>query len=294
MEGEPFLAQGVHLKVRRFYRIGTLIVVPLALLVIACGGDDPEVGDEGGANDAARNEVEQSIRSAVDAYERQDVNTFLSFWTDTALEEQFNASREEIRAAGGDFLGGPPQTIRSFSDTEVRGDSARTRVEWAIAQSITREEFDLLRQDGTWRINSVEPLAVSIPDGVDKIDVDLDEFSFEFDVSEIQNGNIAFSADNIGEQAHELVLVSVPPDFTIQQLLQVTSGGMPEGVEFVGFTMLGSGEDGNLVFQEPLVPGKYMMVCFLPDEADPEQAPHAVKGMISEFSIVTQGGGGSR
>jgi len=50
-------------------------------------------------------------------------------------------------------------------------------------------------------------------------------------------------------------------------------------------TQLGPGEENKLVFTGELGPGRYLMVCFLPDANDPEMTPHAFKGMASVFRI---------
>ena len=279
--------------IRKLLSLGFLTILPIAAL--ACGGDDDsDVGEPGasGADSAEGRLVEQTITSAVEAYNRGDLNSFLTFFTDDGLEDQFDATRAEIQAAGDEFFGGPPRMIRGFADTEVDGDDASTEVEWAVAQSIQKEDYDLIRETdgGPWKIDGSSPVTVAIPSGTTGVDVDLDEFSFEFDPADIKNGNLAFRADNIGKQEHELVVLQVPPSYTAQQLLGALDQDIPAGVEIIGFAMADSGDKTNLVFTEALAQGKYMMVCFLPDTDDPMGAPHALKGMISEFTISSQGG----
>jgi hypothetical protein len=71
----------------------------------------------------------------------------------------------------------------------------------------------------------------------------------------------------------------------------LASPTLPTGVEFIGAVFAEEpGDDTNMVFTQPLEPGHYIMVCFLPDVNDPEETPHALKGMLSDFNITTQGG----
>ncbi|MPZ49658.1 MAG: hypothetical protein GEU75_10255 [Dehalococcoidia bacterium] len=272
---------------------GCLAVLPVAALAVGCGDDDEDLGDPGASDAGSADEmlVEQTISEAIAAYDRQDLTAFLAFFTDDGIEDQFDATRQQIQAAADEFFSGPPQLLRGFADTEVDGDEATTEVEWAIAQSIQKEEYELVREDsGPWKINGSESITVAIPSGTNAVDVDLDEFSFEFDMEDIEDGNLAFRADNVGEQPHELVVLKVPAGFTATQLIDSLDADLPADIEIIGFTQADPADDMNLVFTQPLAPGRYMMACFLPDQDDPQEAPHAAKGMISEFTISSQGG----
>lgn len=44
------------------------------------------------------------------------------------------------------------------------------------------------------------------------------------------------------------------------------------------------GNSLNLVFTQALEPGRYVILCFLPDITDPEGTPHFFKGMLAEFT----------
>ena len=262
-----------------------LLFLPIALLSLACGGDD-ELRSRA---EAARGEVEKTVQSATDAYNRQDVAGFVSYWTDRGLEEEFAATREEILANPDQFLGGPPRQIRSMVNTRIRLDQAATDAEFTLAKSLERERIGLIREDGAWKIAGTQPLGVSIPPGTEEVYVQMDEFLYEFDAGDIQDGNIAFRAYNTGEQAHELVFMSVPENFDLQAALAASA--LPPGVELVGsIAPTTPGQDANLVFSETLAAGRYMMLCFLPDTSDPQGTPHALKGMAAEVKVPPQGG----
>ena len=259
-----------------------LLLLPIALVSLACGGDD----ELRKSAEAAQGEVEKTVQSATDAYNKQDVAGFVSFWTDRGLEEEFGATREEILANPDQFLGGPPRQIRSMENTRIRLDQAATDAEFTLAKSLERERIGLLREDNAWKIAGTQPLGVSIPSGTEEVYVQMDEFLFEFDAGDIQDGNIAFRAYNTGEQAHELVFMSVPEDFDLQAV-----SALPPGVEVVGgIAPKTPGQEANLVFSETLAAGRYVMLCFLPDTNDPQGTSHVLKGMAAEVIIPPQGG----
>ena len=261
--------------------IPALLVLPL--LALACSDDD---GGTGNGDPAARGAVEQTISGAIAAYGRQDLATFLNYWTDDGLQSEFGATRQEITAAGREFFGGPALSLGNFVKTDVKGDKATSDFELVFGISKSPQRFELVQQNGAWKIDATQDLKASIPSGTTAVDVDLDEFSFKVDTAKLAGGNFAFRMDNVGEQEHELVLLKVPASFGLQQLLQAVDQDVPEGVEPVGFGgPVQPGDDSTLVFTQRLSAGKYMMVCFLPDENDPS-TPHILKGMGVEFNVT--------
>jgi hypothetical protein len=67
---------------------------------------------------------------------------------------------------------------------------------------------------------------------------------------------------------------------------------LPAGVEVIGgIAPVAPGDEGWLAFTSRLDPGRYLMICFLPDTSDPAGTPHAAKGMLSEFNVAVEGGG---
>jgi hypothetical protein len=280
---------------RRFL-FPSLIVLILPLLMLAaaaCSDDDDNGGTSNGAtnNDPAAQEVQQTIRNAVAAYNRQDLEGFMNFWTDDGLEEEFGATREQMRASPEEVFGGPPLNLRNITNTSVNNDRATADVELVFGTSLSPEKFELVRQGGAWKINGSEQLQANIPSGTTAIDLDLDEFSFTFDRGRLGTGNVAFRADNVGDQPHEVVLIKVTGTTPLTQLLQQFAEAegpddLPQGAEPFAFAgPVEPGDDTNMVFTEPLTSGRYLMVCFLPDEDDPEMTPHALKGMTADFRI---------
>jgi hypothetical protein len=271
--------------------LAALTLIATAVLT-ACGDDDDdEAGITGTPATPTQEEAaaQQTVRQALEAYNRQDIATFITFWTDRGLQDEFGVTRQEIAANPADFAG-PPQTIRSFTETEIEGNEASTDAEFVIGRGVLLQRLNLVRQDGTWKIDSTEPLQARVPSGVTTVDVEMKDFAYEYDMSKIGDGNIAFKAENTGSQPHEIVLLKVPPDFNLEQALQ--SPVEPAGVETIALLPpVDRGDEGMLVFTDKLEPGRYLMICFLPDTSDPQGTPHALKGMTSEFDVAVAGGG---
>ena len=274
------------------------LFLPASLLAMACSDGDPDTvpgvdstqaadGSNGSSDLAARAQVEQTIRETVEAYADQDLARFLENWTADGLQTEFGGTRQEIEDVGAEFFGGPPIVLRNFLETNVDGDEATSEFELVFGISLSPQRYELVKDDGTWKINSTEEIQAEIPPGTTTVEVAMDDFSFDYDASQAASGNIAFRAENVGEQPHELILLKVPAEFTVEQLLEAADQEIPEGVEAVGFAgPVESGDEVTLVFTETLSNGKYMMVCFLPDEEDPEGTPHVIKGMASEFNVT--------
>ncbi len=283
---------------RRIFRpvAGALAAVLIgSALVLGCSSDDDDNGDNTGAsqptstaggNSAEAPAVEAAIRGAVQAYGAGNTEQFLSYWTEDGLKEEFDATPAEVRAAGAEFFGGPPIELGSFDKVEVDDDSATAEFDFVFGSVLQPQRYILVQEGTSWKINDTESRDAEIPSNATKIEMNLDEFSFEFDTSKVKT-NVAFELDNVGDQPHEAVLLKVPAGFTINQLLEADpSADLPAGVEFLGFAgPYEPGDDGTMVFSKALGTGSYMFVCFLPDTEDPEETPHAAKGMAVTFQV---------
>jgi hypothetical protein len=245
----------------------------LTVLAVACGGDD---GEEG--------EIKDTADAIVKAYNDKDVDAFLSYWTDSGIQEGFGATREEAQEFLAEGLGEPPMSIRSISNIEVSGDTATADVELVFGISLEPERDSFVKEGGVWKIDATEDLAPEIPSDVTAIDLKLEDFAFDFDASAITSGDIAFRVENVGEQPHEIILSKIPEDLNLEEALQ--SEETPPGVEDIAFVEpLDPGAKTDIVFTESLEPGRYVLLCFLPDSEDPEGTPHVFKGMQAEFTV---------
>jgi hypothetical protein len=262
----------------------------LVLAGVACGDDDENGDGNGDGGDAETAAIEQSVTDAIAAWNAMDVETLLARFTDQGAIEAFGGGGEtieEVRAGLPEFIGSEPIEMPEFSGTSADGETGETTVQWTLGAVYERNRFPMVLQGEEWKIDGQEPESVEVPDGYTTIDVDLDEFSFTFDTAAAsEGGQIAFAAENVGEQEHELGLARIPADADINELLM--SEEEPEGLEFFGAVFASPGETPNLVLTEPLDAGRYIFVCFLPDTEEgvgEDGTPHAFKGMVSEFTV---------
>jgi plastocyanin len=277
---------------RPLYAVLAAILIGSAF-VLGCGGDDD--GDGTGASQPTsmagggteeEQAVEQTIRGVVEAYTAGNTEQFLSYWTDEGLNNEFGATADEIRGAGPDFFAGPPVELGGISDVQVDDDSATAEFEFVFGTVLQPQRYILVPQGNAWKISDTASFDAEIPSSASAVEVGMNEFAFEFDAASVKT-NAAFRLVNTGQQPHEAVLLAVQPGFTVEALLQADPDTLAANVQIVGFAgPYEPGDDGTMVFTEPLTPGSYMFVCFVPDTADPEQTPHAAKGMATAFEVA--------
>jgi hypothetical protein len=256
--------------------LGVLVALIGALVAFgaACGGDGD--GDDG---DSA--EVEAAIQAVIDAWNGKDVDAFLAAVTDAFLQEEFEVSRADAAEELGGFIGDPPITLGEFSNTQVSGDTGSTEAVVYFANAGAPNRLSVVREGDVWLLDATEQVVGEVPEGTTAVDLTLTEYRFTFDAEAIADGNVAFNVSNIGGEQHEVAMGTIPADAEVEELIR--SEEEPEGFEFVGFVdPLDSGAETTMLFQEPLGPGRYLMVCFV-EAADGE--PHAFKGMWAEFTI---------
>jgi hypothetical protein len=118
--------------------------------------------------------------------------------------------------------------------------------------------------------------------GDNPVAVEAVEFQFNLD-GEFSADSSGFVLTNAGEQPHEAFIVRISEDANVDELL-ASEEEQPEGVEGeVGGTFAEPGGEAGFGFEEPLEPGRYLMLCFVEDEETGQ--PHALLGMVQEFSV---------
>ena len=111
---------------------------------------------------------------------------------------------------------------------------------------------------------------------------------FSFGVPAGFSGRGAVAVTNEGAQPHELALFALDPGKTLDDakaFLLTPPGATPPpapGKSAGGLVGIMPGETGYM--QLDLKPGTYVAICFFPDPTK-GGLPHAVEGMISEFTI---------
>ncbi|MBM3934255.1 MAG: hypothetical protein FJ319_08140 [SAR202 cluster bacterium] len=116
------------------------------------------------------------------------------------------------------------------------------------------------------------------------ITVDVKDFSFALSKA-VTTGSHVFRTNNEGEQDHEAVLVQLMPGKTVEDFLGAFEPGAPPGpppgVFVGGMQAMADGMHGY--FRADIVPGNFVLLCFVPDEAG--GAPHFALGMVEEFTV---------
>ena len=246
----------------------------------------------------AESQIQSNYDDIVAAWNSQNVEGFIAHFTDAGLLSTFGfASRDEARQQLPDFMSGGPISI-TVKDITVNGNTATSHASIdtgdGAAQNVTHT---WVYQNGQWMIDSETQEIVPIPAGVKTVDLKLQEYAFVFDKSAIPaDGNFAFAVTNAGTMSHEADLAMIPADMTTTDLVNYLqqsgpSAPPPPGVTDIGSVgPIGPGAQANLVFNQPLAPGHYALLCFVTGS---DGIPHIMKGMIADFTVGTASGGGS-
>lgn len=232
--------------------------------------------------------IKSLIDAAVAAWNRKDINGFLSLWTAEGATSEFGEdSIEAVRASLPQFIGDPPISRGVVSNVVSTGATTATAtVDLYLDPIIERHLYSFVNIGGSWKIAGGPIVEYPIPSGTTAVPVRLSEFNFAFDKTAAASGNIAFRGTNVGQQFHELALAKIPANANLQELLADEDA---PGVEFVAAVFMAPGESTSMVFSRPLAAGRYAMVCFIPDEAT--GTPHAFLGMATDFTVTGSGGG---
>ena len=111
----------------------------------------------------------------------------------------------------------------------------------------------------------------------------MDDYSYEVD-GPFAPGRRVIRLENRASQPHEMVLVKLAPGKSVNDVLAFLDDGRqgdPPGRPIGGMQALTKGEVANV--QIYLDPGRYGMICFVPDAGD--GAPHFAHGMVDEFTV---------
>lgn len=117
------------------------------------------------------------------------------------------------------------------------------------------------------------------------VTVDLDDFSFEVE-GEITPGERTIEVVNNGDQPHELTLMELQGNATIEEVLAAfgpNATGPPPAVFLGGITGIAPG--ASQTFTATFQQGTYGLICFLPDVASEQHTPHFALGMQQTFEV---------
>jgi hypothetical protein len=271
------------------------------LAVAACGDDDD---DDRLTDEEYFTEVDELNRGLDEAFEDE------IFAADTAKEgiEAFAASARDIQEGLSDL--NPPEDVQVAHDNYVVAvDGAVDFLEQSAEDTPEDASIDELENilfgegDPFVEVNDAECELAGIAEekgieleflvceeeaegaeaaGDNPVGVEAVEFQFNVD-GEFSADSSGFVLTNAGEQFHEAFIVRISEDANVDELL-ASEEEQPEGVEGeVGGTFAEPGDEAGFGFEEPLEPGRYLMVCFVEDEETGQ--PHALLGMVHEFTV---------
>lgn len=257
------------------WRVGVLTFLSLAIAAFATGcGDD----DDNEVSAEETQAVEESVRIAFESSGEQ-ADAFFPRVTDSLLSSVFFSTREECETAPVECIG-EPSSVESVSGTQIDGDTATSTAVSDFGTFIV----GLVRENGVWKVDSLEAASDEVPEDVVLVDLGLSEFNFIFDQEDIPaGGNLAFHVNNFGAQAHEVVVVSIPEGTEPEEAVVAVAEEIEPPVALKVYIQ--PGQELDMALEEPLAPGRYALVCFFPDTDDPEFTSHIDKGMAAEFTV---------
>ena len=135
---------------------------------------------------------------------------------------------------------------------------------------------------GMVRALRVVPSKASDPKPAASVTMNLYDYNFKLSAP-IRAGTRTIRVHNGGKQHHEVQLVQLAPGKTVKEVLDWI--GKPEGPP-PGKAMGGiAGMDPGMTeyFTATFTPGRYGLICFLPDVKDGK--PHLAHGMVQEVSV---------
>ena len=281
---------------------GAAVLAIVAAGAVGCGSDSKKAATPSGAATAAPAKasaevqaLHQAFAGAIEKWNAKDLDGFVANFTEKGLISSFGEpgkSLAEAKASLQGFFASQPLKNPTFSQERISGDVGTMDAVFQLGPTLLHSKFTLARAGAGWKLDGeASDLPVDVPAGASKINVDLNEFAFGVDPSGIAEakGQFALVANNVGKQGHELAISRIPAGVVVADLLKQFASapnGEVAGVSFIAGTGADPGQQRNLVFAEPLERGRYLLICFRPDTAEgPEGTPHAMKGMVKDFTI---------
>ena len=112
--------------------------------------------------------------------------------------------------------------------------------------------------------------------------ITLTDYGFAFS-KPLAAGRQTIRVRNVAEQSHEILLVTLAPGKSPMDVAAWAEhpDGPPPGKPIGGVT--GIAKNGEMYFTADLKPGRYGLICFLPDAKDGK--PHFAHGMVRDFEV---------
>lgn len=128
----------------------------------------------------------------------------------------------------------------------------------------------------------------AIHDGCDvqQVDIEAIEYVFQNSPAELDAGRVSFALENTGVEEHEMVLFKAADGVTetLTELLALPEEEQMSKMEFTGVTFGGPGTTNYVAVD--LEPGRYFLVCFIPQGGAEDAPPHFVGGMQATITVA--------
>jgi uncharacterized cupredoxin-like copper-binding protein len=191
-----------------------------------------------------------------------------------------------------------PLTIRSVSDVQLEADNrASAEVVSVVANELVRGRWsfelvgpetgrprnadDEAEPNRRWVITSEEALEVEPPEEVETVDVTLSEYVIELDPDEVTSSAAVLNIVNEGELDHEVVVLRLEGDATIESLIYQAGPALPEGITFAGQINVAAGEEATMTLVD-LEPGTYGLADLSPDA---QGVINLIRGMGATLTV---------
>ena len=248
---------------------------------IACGSGSP-------SNPEAVS-VEKAIRRMEKALSDSDVEALRNATTPEFYEAHLAlAGPASITSPDTPELALGQRDVRAIQATRVDGDTATVdaTINGKDALNVDAVIVKLVRRQGTWLVDYTGMRKLSNTGDGQVVEVTMSDFAFQPQAPPIQrNKRLVLRMRNSGAQPHMVGIWLVPEGSQLIKLIEATDV-MPPGVQrIVNSQVFAAGDEGDIVVNDGLKPGRYMLTCFLSDITSPILTPHYDLGMLSEFEI---------
>ena len=199
----------------------------------ACSDDKPSAAELSEVEDIASRTFQSSPAEA---------DFFFAHVTDNLLKTVLFSSREDCMANAVECIG-EPSPVLEMKATAIDGKKAHTTVVAPFGTFVLR----LIRENGMWKVDAMEATSDDLPPGVKSVDLHLVDFAFDFKAADIpSSGTFGFHVKNDGHQAHEVVVVKLPPGGSVEDALsQMGDDEEPAGLKL----FIQPGQTVDMAFQ---------------------------------------------
>jgi uncharacterized cupredoxin-like copper-binding protein len=238
-------------------------------------------------NDALSDEITHTAEQLAACLSENDAAAVVQLASERYLGQLFGSS---VPLSVDDFISisqsisATPVRIVSVEDvTRSEDDRVTATVTQVVGQQLIEATWTFRRGNAVvpWMLDTEQRLPTTVPAGAERIDVAIEELSFDVDPATAEGGNVVLRGNNSDNVDHEMLVLKLAPGFTVQDLLRAVGPDLPPQVTYIGEVPVRAGQEQDLVLVD-LEPGEYTIVCLFPDS---EGIPHLAQGMVATFTV---------